>query len=624
MRDYWSLRLYAVMAAFIAVVAMVGVFASLEGDTVAYGPWMSDGLRSDEGGRNPETYCPDRPWLTGDPNVVDDISESTCLFRRNWTCREQERGDEPVGELCMWSDCTACAGCNHLDSDSQHHWDDCCSMSCTTGADGNETCVCEGGFCIWSDHRHFTPDLDYCASCLDWRWRVEGRPSYSTYGDQLGRLMTFDEYIKAGVETTLHRDLPEVDAINFSLFLAGVPHYEIPVRERSPYYLAPSVLLNGESYLPTHTEWVAFPRSSTGDLYASDPRDRGIYPDLFGPLGDGCVSVPVNDPSLGPADDGVACVDGVPSHLEVLVDPVNSFRYGHIINSTVYQFDPFCPWLDPSVANDVPNLSCPSVDQYLIEFSGAEMREFIRRGIGGILGRGDPVTERALTWEVSFLMGLTPTNDFSDQINVRHDVSKLQHDFIGPGFQILHDRFFAGPVARPAGTPAWIYSWPTATPGPTPRLAGSQDDGLPGDNTIIDRSKFVTGLRVLTSGGELCQVHSKALVLEWNYLSGAFFYEVEVWNRDTGIKVKTEKTYTTRAYVNYLELSPCDGTNPVSYELVVKAYDYTGIRDASSGKHQSGNKSSYEGGGAHAIHHTMPTAPAAESLIDQTPCECPP
>ena len=636
MRACWSLRLYAVMAAFIAVVAMVGVFASLSGDTMAYGPWMSAGVRSDEGGRNPETYCPDRPWLTGNPDIVDDISESICNFRRNWTCRTQERNDEPVGELCMWSDCTACAGCNHLDDESDHHWDDCCSMSCSTDADGNETCVCVGGYCIWSDHRHFTPDLDYCASCLGWRWRVEGRPAYSTYRDQLGRLMTFDEYIKAGFETTLHRDLPEVDAIDFSLFLAGVPHYETPVRERSPYYLAPTVLLNGESHLPMHTEWWALPRSSTYDLYASDPRDRGIYPDLFGPHDPDCLGVPVNDPSLGPPGPGVACVDGSPLHLQALADPVNDYRYGHISSSATYEFDPVCPYLDPSIANDIPILSCPSVDEYFIEFSGAEMRDFISRGIGNILARGELVTERELTWEVSFLMGLTPTNDFSDQIIVRHDVSKLQHDIIGPGFQILQDRYFAGPRSdsRPASTPAWIYSWPTATPGPTPRFAGSIDDPTDPDyNTRVHTGRRVTGLQVLTAGGELCQEHTQSLVIDWDFLDGAFFYDVEVWNVDTQLLVKTVTSYTTRAYINYLELSPCDLSLPrVTYELVVKAYDYTRQRSDNQGQHRSANVSRFDrspppggnDGGASAIDYTMPTASLNEPCDDSpSPCLCP-
>ena len=641
MRAYFSLRLYLVITAFLVVVVTASFFASPSGDSVAFGPYMSkephlDPILSHEGGRDPERQCPDRPWLTGNPNVNDDISETNCRFRQNWTCRTQESNDEPVGELCMWSDCTKCWGCTHLDSDDSHyamayHWDDCCYMT-------GDPPVCVSGYCIYSNHQHSPSshghphdELDYCAPCVNWRWRVEGRPSYSTYRDQLGRLMSFDEYIKAGAETTLQRRLGKVDAVDISLFLAGVPHYDVPVRERSPYYLTPPVPLSslpaawnvesGESHLPMHTGWLPDTRYPAGtyDFYALDPRDRGVYPDALA--------------SPGP---GAGAVVSAPLHMDVLVDPAY-FSFGHISSSATYKFDPICPYMDPSVGVEVPTLSCPGPDFYYIEITGAEMIGLIRQALGSIPSAS--LTESRVTWEVAELMGLTNGGSGENSV-VRHDVSKLQHDFIRPGFQILPDSAFATPraAARPASTPAWIYSWPTATPdltrGPnaTPRLAGSVDDpALPDYNTRVHTGKAVIGLRVMTSGGELCQPHTKALVLDWHFLDGALFYEVEAWDMDTGVKVQRVRSYTTRAYINYLELSPCDGTDPVTYELVVRAYDYTGELGDPDGQHRSANVSRFDtnvplggnDGGANAITHTMPTAPVNDPCVDPSPCFCP-
>ena len=648
MRAYFSFRFYVVVAIFISLVVTSAFFAGLPDGTVAFGPYMSKEPTlvpplSHEGGRNPDRQCPDRPWLTGDPNRIDDISEQNCYFRRNWTCRTQESNDEPVGELCMWSDCTKCDGCNHLDSDDSHyarayHWSDCCYRT-------GDPPTCVSGYCIWSDHMHSPAghghphdELDYCANCVNWRWRVEGRPSYSTYLDQLGRLMTFDEYIKAAAETTLMRDLPFVDAINVSLFLAGVPHYESAVRERSPYYLAPQVSAGslpaawnvqpGDSHLPMHTRWLADPRypAGTHDFYALDPRDRGAYPDAL----------------LTPGP-GAKPIVGTPLHLEALADPLNDFNYSHISPSVVYKFDPVCPYLDPSIGHLQPSISCQAgPDAYVLERTGAQMRGFIQQAIGSMLARNDLVTEPRLAWEVAYVMGLVTWNANLVQLrlaydtNIRHDVSKLQHDFIGPGFQLLPDSAFATPRAhgRPAGTPAWIYSWPTATPGPTPRLSGSIDDPRDPDyNTRVHTGRSVVGLQVLTSGGELCQEHTKSLVIDWNHLDGAFFYEVEVWNVETELLVKTETSYTTRAYINYLDLSPCNLSLPrVTYELVVKAYDYTGQRSNIEGQHRSANVSRFDrppppggnDGGANAIDYTMPTAPLNEPCdAHPSPCLCP-
>ena len=669
-RSFGSMRLYAVVGAFLALVGVAVFFAGAPSSSDAFGPWMSDGPgRSDEGGRQPDTYCPDRPWLTNNPNAIDDDSERNCYFRRNWACRTQETNDEPAGELCMWADCTACEGCNHLDDESDHHWDDCCyEEDCNCDADGNCDTCCVGDYCIWSSHRHGDPELDYCAPCLDWRWRVEGRPAYSTYRDQLGRLMAFDEYIQAAVETTHSNEWKSrvpgvydeggqanVEAINVSLFFAGVPHYDgPPVREHnrqpdgiSPYYFAPSMLPNlttaggdsvrddmwniqgGEAVLPMHSQMLADARYPAGtyDFYAVDPRDRPFSHYVLGDTE--LATYPGVTPS--PRSGGsYGHLLGPALHTEALYDPATNYRMGHISPSTVYRFDPLCPLIDPSHAHPNPSQSCPDPELWRIEVDGSDLRNMITDILSGRVS----ITEAELLTALVGRLGLGWLED-------RPEIGRLRTEIVRPGFETLPDSAFSRVPSspnlqpRPAGTPAWIYSWPRATPGPTPRYAGSVDDGSSDDNTRVDAGArhLVTGLRVLTAGGELCHEYTKSLVLAWDYLDGALFYDVEVWNHDTRAMVATERSFTTRAHVEYLELSPCPnvGGSPVRYELVVRAYDYTGQTRHPNGKHRSMNVSQYDTNRppgpvstAGNISFTMPTAPVDGPCPPENPCFCPP
>lgn len=633
-RAFGSVRFYAVVAALVALLGVAAVFAGSPSESDAYGPWMSEGDRLDDGGRQPDNYCPD----------LDRPGEPDCRFLRNWTCRTQEVNDEPVGELCMWADCTACSGCLHLDEESDDHFDPCCE----TDADGN----CVSGYCIESDHEHGTPDLDYCAPCISWRWRVEGRPAYSTYRDQLGRLMTFDEYIKAAVETTHSNEVANVDAINLSLFLGGVPHYERPpVREHSPYYLAPSALSSltdadgapletaqGDSItgpsgwnlgpqsgvanigepalLPMHTQMLPDDRFPMGtyDFYAVDPRDRPVYP--------GVTPSPLGGETYGR-------LLGPPGHTEALYNPSVNYRMGHI-SAAEYKFVPVCPYLDPSVAHRNPSSSCPGSDEWKVVIDGSDLRDMIRGALP--TSPQSSMTESALLEVVANGLGL-------DWLRDRAEIGRLRKDIISPGFEILPDSAYSpltpppGLVERPVGTPAWIYSWPTATPGPTPRYTGSVDDEtLPDFNVRVSAADghLVTGLRVIAAGGDLCHAYTRSLVLDWNFLDGALFYEIEVWDVNTQSRVTTRKSYTTRANIDYLELSPCDGSNPVEYELVVRAYDYTGQRNHADGHHRSRNVSQFETSpppgpvsAAGNIRFTMPTAPEYNPCAPD-PCFCKP
>ena len=501
-----NIKLFTVLAVLVALIGATAFISSGPRDSLAYGPWMeSERTRSSAGGRSPDWYCPNQSGVSGNDQ---------CYFRVNWACRQQATNDEPAGELCMWSDCTDCAGCNHLDSDSDDHWDDCCSETCTTDEDGNETCSCNDGYCIWSSHEHGTGDLDYCAPCQSWRWRVEGRASYSTYRDQLGRLMTFDEYMEAvnAVDSAGH-----VDGINRSLFLHGVPHSAgAAVREHrrtgvdrvSPYYLAPSV------------------------------------------------------------------------------------QFGDLRNYLVEHFRPG--------TSEIQNTISPTLPADVWRAWGLQPHAGVEGGLPGFGSSGYVPVPRTGT-------GALYAPDSRDR-------------------QTYH--------AIP--TPAWIHSWPTATPPPAgevsePLVAGSVDDPSdPRYNVRVTTSDFVTGIRVLASGGDLCNSYSRAMAIEWDWVDGAYFYEVEIWDVDTRSMVSTEQSFTNRAYVDYLRLSPCDGTNPVRYEVVVRGYDYTGIRadptnPSASQDHSTGNLSRFEPGGPRGVApiHTMPTSPVNQPCGEQNACFCP-
>ena len=544
-----SARLLTVIAVFVTLVGVTGFFASQAQDSSAYGPWMSERGRSDEGGRRPDWYCPNQPWAAGDVDYYDREPDSYCYFRENWACRNQESNDEPAGELCMWSDCVDCAGCNHLDSQSDHHWDDCCSVD----SDGN----CVGGYCRWSDHKHFTAQLDYCAPCLRWRWRVEGRPSYSTYRDQLGRLMTFDEYMDS---VNAVNSLNDVDGINGSLFLHGVPHFAgEPVHEDSPYYLAPSV--------------------QPGDL-------RGYLVDHFAP--------------------GISEIQN-PSRPHIPPDVWRAWglQPGQGIEGILPSF---------GTNNYIP---IPRSDT--------------RGSTTGALYAPDNRDVQV------YLTPVSPTGE------ARRITDQAYHCTVDtPGC--------AAGEYRAIPTPAWVYSWPTATPLPPgvpsnyPQRAGTVDDPADPDyNVRVTTSDLVTGIRVLASGGELCNPHTRSMAVEWNWVDGAYAYLVEVWDIETQTKVLPDVwSFTNRAYVNYRQLSPCpndvSASNPlVRYEIVVRGYDYTLIEgdplssDPKLHQHSTGNRSRYDlrGGGPIGVAgiHTMPSAPvqtACDYRDRPNPCFCAP
>ena len=110
-------------------------------------------------------------------------------------------GDGPATQLNK-------AECAHCDNRSCYYSND---------GDDNNNCACGNARCT----DRFA-DVDFsCEPCVSWRWKVEGRPSYRSYQDWLGRVMHFDEYISSVQrnETEYTKRYEE----NWSLFLGGRP-----------------------------------------------------------------------------------------------------------------------------------------------------------------------------------------------------------------------------------------------------------------------------------------------------------------------------------------------------------------------------------------------------------------